>query len=164
MEIVGYENYLIYDDGRCLSKARNKNYNTNAISQEMFLKPRLRKNYYSYMLYKEGKCKAFDIHRLVAIHYIPNPDNYNVVNHIDCDTSNNHINNLEWCSDIYNGQSFNKKKCNIGTITTRKGAIKTSYRGQIRIYGKMYYTKSFDNKEIVQEELNKIVDLFSNNI
>tara|TARA_R110000803_G_C11775273_1_gene295841 strand:- start:29 stop:523 length:495 start_codon:yes stop_codon:yes gene_type:complete len=164
MEIVGYENYLIYNDGRCLSKARNKNYNTKAISQEMFLKPRLRKNYYAYMLFKEGVGKAFSIHRLVALHYISNPNNYKVVNHIDSNTSNNDMNNLEWCSDIYNAQSFNKINSNIGTITTYRGVRKTTYRGQVRLYGKYYYTKSFDNKEIVQEELNKIVDSFRNNI
>lgn len=36
------------------------------------------------------------VHRLVASHFIPNPHNKKVVNHIDCDRSNNHIDNLEW--------------------------------------------------------------------
>lgn len=158
MEIEGYENYLIYEDGRCLSTSRKKNHHANVFSAEMFLKPRLRKDYYSYMLYKNGYGKAFSVHRLVALHYIPNPNNFRVVNHIDCNGLNNHKDNLEWTSDIYNGQSFNKKKTNIGTITTRVGVRKTTYRGQIKIYGKMYYTKSFDNKEIVQIELDKIVE------
>jgi len=157
MEIVGYENYLIYEDGKCLSKARNKNHNTKAISEEMFLKPRLRKDYYSYMLYKDGKGKAFDIHRLVALHYIPNPNNYRVVNHKDSNTSNNHKDNLEWCSDIYNGQSFNKKNSNVGTIVERIGVKKTSYTGRVRIMGKGYNTKSVDSREKAQELINEIV-------
>jgi hypothetical protein len=156
MEIEGYENYLIYEDGKCLSKARNKTHNTKAVSEEMFLKPRLRRDYYSYMLYKDGKGKAFDIHRLVAQHFIPNPNNYRVVNHKDCNKSNNHKDNLEWCSDMYNGQSFNKTG-NIGTIVERIGVRKTTYIGRVRIMGKGYNTKSVDSKEKAQELINELI-------
>ena len=38
------------------------------------------------------------IHRLVAMAFIPNPENKTDVNHIDCDTHNNNVNNLEWVS------------------------------------------------------------------
>jgi hypothetical protein len=160
MEIEGYENYLIYEDGKCLSKSRTKTHNSIGHSAEMFLKPRLRKNYYSYMLFKEGKGKAFDIHRLVALHYIPNPINYRVVNHKDSNTSNNHKDNLEWCSDIYNGQSFNKKNSNVGTIIERIGVRKTTYMGRVRIMGINYYTKCVDSREKAQELIYEIVNNF----
>jgi len=42
------------------------------------------------------------IHRLVAIHFIPNPDNHPEVNHIDADKSNYSVDNLEWCTRSYN--------------------------------------------------------------
>jgi len=51
---------------------------------------------------KQGK--KFYIHRLVAEAYIPNPNNYNQVNHKDLNKHNNDVNNLEWCSEAMNMQ------------------------------------------------------------
>lgn len=42
------------------------------------------------------------IHRLVAEHFIEKPKDKNVVNHIDCNRQNNHVNNLEWCTQKEN--------------------------------------------------------------
>jgi hypothetical protein len=48
--------------------------------------------------------KFYRIHRLVAEAFIPNPDNLPGINHKDCNTSNNQIDNLEWCTVEYNNQ------------------------------------------------------------
>lgn len=65
-------------------------------------------------LRKKGKNKTLLIHRLVAENFIPNPNNYSCVNHIDENKSNNNVLNLEWCNYEYNNTykkySFAKKQ------------------------------------------------------
>lgn len=53
-------------------------------------------------LFKDGKTKQFQVHRLVAMAFIPNPDNLPVINHKDENPHNNHVENLEWCTPKYN--------------------------------------------------------------
>lgn len=53
-------------------------------------------------LLKNGKIKKIRVHRLVAEAFIPNPNNYPVVNHKDGNMENNNVTNLEWCTQQYN--------------------------------------------------------------
>lgn len=62
-------------------------------------------------LHKAGKVKSYKVHRLVAQHFIPNPNNLPEVNHIDEDKSNNGVDNLEWTT--------HKENCNHGTRIKR---------------------------------------------
>lgn len=55
-------------------------------------------------LYKDKKHKSYFLHRLVAIAFIPNPENKPCVNHIDSDPRNNNASNLEWCTQSENVQ------------------------------------------------------------
>lgn len=61
-----------------------------------------KKGYLTVMLHKNGEYKKFLVHRLVAEHFIPNPENLPFINHKDEDKKNNRFDNLEWCSNEYN--------------------------------------------------------------
>lgn len=47
---------------------------------------------------KDGVIKSFRVNRLIALTFIPNPENKPEVNHKDLNKRNNRVENLEWCS------------------------------------------------------------------
>ena len=49
-----------------------------------------------------GRDRRLSVHRLVALAFIPNPDGKPQVNHIDLDTTNNVVENLEWATSQEN--------------------------------------------------------------
>ncbi len=61
-----------------------------------------RNGYRNIRLYKDGRYYTEMVHRLVAEAFIPNPKNLPEINHIDEVKWNNRVNNLEWCTRIYN--------------------------------------------------------------
>ena len=69
------------------------------------------KNYYRVTLSKNKKKKQFNIHRLVATHFIDNPFKKPCVNHLDENKTNNHYSNLEWVT--------HKENSNWGTRNER---------------------------------------------
>lgn len=78
------------------------------------LKQQVHKGYMQLSLRtNEGSVKHFRVHRLVAMAFIPNPDNLPEVNHKDECTTNNDVSNLEWCSGRYNIEysKLNKPVC-----------------------------------------------------
>jgi len=128
MEIEGYPNYLIYDDGRVWSKKSNK-----------FLKHQINNfGYFTIGLTDVKVRKFFKIHRLVAIHYIPNTENKPDVNHIDGDKSNNNIKNLEWMTRSENCNAF-KKTPTINTSGEKNITFNKSHK--LWVYQKIHYGK-----------------------
>jgi hypothetical protein len=97
--IKDYENYEVSNLGRV------KSLNYHRENREKILKPlKHRDGYLLVVLYKSGKRKHFQIHRLVAQAFILNPENKPCINHIDCNPSNNCVSNLEWCTPKENIQ------------------------------------------------------------
>ena len=65
--------------------------------KERILKQRINKNKHcTVVLCKDGKTYPRLVHRLVAIAFIPNPDNKPIIDHIDTDPTNNRVDNLRW--------------------------------------------------------------------
>ncbi|RPJ24176.1 MAG: hypothetical protein EHM25_14680, partial [Nitrosopumilales archaeon] len=101
-DIEDYEDYYeISSLGRFRSKTRtiiNKN-GKKFLYHSRIIEPRLDKyGYLRVQLNKNNKAIYRTVHRLVAIHFIPNPNNYPQVNHIDGIKINNAVSNLEWCT------------------------------------------------------------------
>lgn len=67
-----------------------------------FIKQHIIRNYYYVSLSKNNIQKSYRVHRLVAKHFIPNPNNFPEVNHKDENKLNNSVDNLEWCTNYYN--------------------------------------------------------------
>lgn len=108
-DIPGFEGkYAVTEDGRVWSYKHSK-----------FLKPKPVNGYYMVDLFKDGIDKKYQVtvHRLVALTFIPNHDNLPCVNHKDESRTNNHVDNLEWCTFKHNS--------NYGTAVERLKANKT---------------------------------------
>lgn len=87
--VRGYEHeYKIANDGRILSLLTDAYVHTTEDKH----------GYLIVKLYKDGHRATKRVHVLVAEHFVPNPDNLPVVNHIDGNKKNPYYTNLEWCT------------------------------------------------------------------
>jgi len=100
-DIVGYEGmYQVSNRKRVKSLSRIVKRNDGKIRtiSERILKQSVANGYLNVGLSKNAKLKTYTVHRLVAIAFIPNPDNLPMINHLDGDKTNNYVSNLEWCT------------------------------------------------------------------
>lgn len=114
-DIKGYEGlYKVSNFGNIKSYGYRK--------KERILKPEItKKSRCLVKLSKNGTTKKYQVHRLVAEHFIDNPYFYEEVNHLDENPLNNCVDNLEWCSKWYNiCYSFEKHVIAINTCTGEK--------------------------------------------
>lgn len=93
------------------------------------------------LLPNDHKTMAYSMHRLLAMTFIPNPHNYPVVNHIDKNTLNNDLDNLEWCTIHHNNVHAQGKKIN--QIDPKTGEIIEVFGSFIQAYEK--FNKKYNN-------------------
>ena len=132
-DIAGYEGkYQISNLGRVRSLYDAKR------SRIIVLKSMKQKNGYLYVsLWKNNAKRNTLIHRLVAMSFVDNPNDYQEVNHKDENKENNVVENLEWCEHKYNMQ--------YGSVGNKISAAKT---------GKVPWNKGkkFPNISLKQKE------------
>lgn len=119
VDIKGFEDYQVTDDGRVWSKKTNK-----------WLKPALCKGYEHISLSKNGFVYTKFIHKLVAETFIPNTNNYSEIDHINTIRTDNRVCNLRWTDrsgNMTNPNTVKKLKNRIFTEETKK---KMSYAKQ----------------------------------
>lgn len=118
--VVGYENcYEVSNLGRVRSVERTLNRSDgrkHTVKATLLHQHNHQKGYKVVGLSMDGIQKLAKVHRIVAIAFIPNPDNLSMVNHKDEDKTNNRVENLEWCDNKYN--------CNYGTVQARLTEIR----------------------------------------
>lgn len=87
-----FENYFVTEDGQIWSD-KSHSYLAQRIGKQ---------GYYLVNLSINGKCRTYQVHRLVAKAYLDNPDNLPAINHKDGNKLNNNVDNLEWCTQQHN--------------------------------------------------------------
>ena len=130
-------------------------------------KPFLARGYKVLGLYKVGKRKNYLIHRLIMLHFVPNPDNLKCVDHINRIKTDNRIENLRWCSysdNIINADRVEKRKGHIETIhyNRKDGTINTTYQLHYHLqgeHGRYKKSKTFKTREEAEEFRNEIYGL-----
>lgn len=114
-QVSGYENVYFINEYGVLKNAYGR-----------IIKPQNRKDgYLQYQLSLNGIRKMHKVHRLVAKAFVDNPDELNVVNHIDGNKTNNYYKNLEWCTSAQNNKHSWDMGLNHNTIKQRESAKKT---------------------------------------
>lgn len=149
-----YENeYQINKNGEIKSKKKN-----------IIMKPSNNKGYLRIGLIKNGKQLKYYIHRLLAIQFIDNPNNYDFVDHIDINSLNNDLENLRWINKSGNCRNMIKKNGSSKYRGVYWDKVNKKWRVEISIDRKKKCLGRFDNEEeaslVYEKKYNEIMNIF----
>ena len=122
--IEGYDNkYIIFKTGKIFSLKNNK-----------FMKSWLdKRGYRNIGLSKNHQRKTYKLHRLIMLHFVPNPDNLPQVDHINRNRDDNRLINLRWVDYSTNQQNTIVRKNNkLGIKNINKNGVGYEYKKMIR--------------------------------
>ena len=134
--------------------------NVRRIGSDKVLKPGIGTGGYYYVnLSKNGKRQNKLIRRLVAIAFIPNPDDKPFIDHIDNNRKNNNVNNLRWCTSSENQHNTAKQYNNTSGF---KGVCfdkrSQKYLATIKLNGKHIHIGLFKTAEEAFEAYKQKAD------
>lgn len=152
--IVDYEGlYLIDSLGNVVSLPKQQG--SRFVNQYKILGTKInRTGYKEVALTKDGKTKTVLLHRLIAKHFIDNPNNYPCVNHKNGIKVDNRLENLEWCTRAQNTKHAYEN--NLGNFKTTANAQLDAYNKEhgyvvVRLIDK-------DGKEYTFDSTNEAAD------
>lgn len=140
--IEGYPEYQVSNMGRV------KAINWHRGNKEKEIKPyTTHKGYLRLRLCKNGKSKQFQIHRLVAQAFIPNPENKPYIDHINTDRTDNRVENLRW---VTNKENCNNPISKINYSIGNKGKTAVSI---LQFTKEWEFVKKWDSMSDAEQEL-----------
>jgi len=101
--------------------------------------------YLTVSLCHNGKLKTTRIHKLVATHFIPNPNNKPEVDHRDVNQTNNDVHNLRWVTCAENCQNRGMRSNNTTGVTGVTLTKRGTFEAKLMAYGHNY-RKTFKTK------------------
>ena len=150
MNIEGYENYILFRNGDIINADTGR-----------LLRQRNRNGYVAVTLFdKNRERKTHNVHRLLALHYIPNPFKKPYVDHINRDKKDNRLINLRWVSKSENNvNSILKKKNQLGVKNIYTRRKKAGFYVAIR-RNTLTYSKYRSTLEEAIEQRNMMISMF----
>lgn len=116
--------------------------------------------YLKVMLCKNSQQKQYLVHRLVAMAFIPNPNNYDFVNHKDENKMNNCVDNLEWCTKSYNSIYYlNKDERRKEEYASR---LRNKETGELSSPAVKHIPRKYFQKVIQKDLDGNVVNVFDN--
>lgn len=141
-KIPGYSNYSATKDGRVWTNNLRKGWMVPGVDRNGYLRYGL--------IGDNGNRKGMYAHQIIALTYIPNPENKRYVNHLDHNKANNSVENLAWCTHLENIRhdwAMGKRKALRGNDTGPRINTPESVR-EIR---KLYQSKELSIPQIAEK-------------
>ena len=156
VRVNGYPDYVIHPAGTVLKIWKNKTKRRKHCKTTSLKHCKDSTGYIVRALCKNGKMKTFKLHRLLAIAFIPNPENKPCIDHINGIRNDNRLENLRWVTYQENMAGF---RSNPAAIITKGGMCKKksgSWEWHYRMKGKQK-TKTMKSKAALEKYKDEIL-------